>query len=129
MSKLLDANLQLQDDQTFTSTNVGEVGGSAATVDVSAIRAVPGDTPVANLVIQIEAIDTGDGNETYEIKLEFAAASGFSTVTHSVSLTISEAEAVEIPVPLLNDFARLNYTIGGTTPSLNLKGAYLTWFR
>lgn len=122
---LIDSRLEFSDAQALTataaSTNVVDLGSD---VDIG-----PGRTLWVILQLDVAADDT-DGNETYVADLETDDNSSFSSATTIASVTITRGDAAGtryvIGFPYANEqYLRLNYTLGGTTPSVTLT-AWLT---
>lgn len=133
----LDSALQLKDAGALTSTAVTQVGGVDAVIDLGSARFQKG-----TIILDISAIDTANGDESYTIDLQGSTASNFSSVhvlaraalgdstlnggaTDTVIgrrvlywdnvATITAGE----PTPLR--YLRLRVFIAGTTPSINFQ--------
>lgn len=110
----------------FEDGTVSASGNSANVVDLSSDRNVGIGEPLS-VVLAFSAVDNGEADETYQVELEtasdeaFTAPSTISTVT--VSRDLGEGKAV-LPLPAdlsADQFLRLKYTFGGTTPSATFK--------
>lgn len=119
----IDSELQLDDGHTYTSTNAGTVDSSAGIIDLGTDYA---NYPVVLAHFDISAIDTASGNETYDIQVEMASATGFSTVTSEVIERITAAGQHTYAFVPKDQYVRANFTLGGTTPSITVDYAYLT---
>lgn len=115
----LDAQLLYSDAQALVATAV-----STNIVDHGADRNLGIGEPLAIVVIVDVALDRTTGDETYAVTLQTddnAAFSSATTVTGPVSLlTYAAGTKFIIPVPpdtLMERFSRLNYTLGGITPT------------
>ncbi len=118
---LIDSRLEFSDGQALTgsaaSTNIVDLGQDR---DIG-----PGRTLYLVLTVDVAA-DTANGNETYAVALETDSSAAFSSETVLVSRTIAAADLSQgsqhvIPVTLTNErFLRVNYTLGGTTPSVTV---------
>jgi hypothetical protein len=82
------------------------------------------------VVVEVAADDT-TGDETYVVDLETDDNSGFSSATTIATLTIARGTAAGskffffVPADTsAEQFLRLNYTLGGTTPTVTVS-AYL----
>lgn len=118
-----DAQNMYSDDQNLTST-----GASTNLIDHRiAIRNLGIGTPLA-LVIVVQAIDASSGDETYVAQLQSDDNAGFSSPTSwEPSITIPRGSAVGTkfvrfltPDTLSERYSRVNFTLGGTTPSITI---------
>lgn len=118
---ILDSQLTLSDAQALTATAV-----STNVIDLSADRDIGAGEPLAVVVTVDTAADTASGNETYQVDLQTDDNSGFSSATVIASRAIAGAALTAgaifvIPIPHDNErYLRLNYTLGGTTPSVTV---------
>ncbi len=123
---LIDSRLEFSDGQALTAS-----AASTNIVDLGQDRDIgPGRTLYLVLTVDVAA-DGTTGNETYAVALETDSAADFSSATVLVSRTIAAADLAAgsqhvIPVTLTNErYLRVNYALGGTTPSVTLN-AWLT---
>ena len=114
----------------FEDGTVSASGASTNVVDLSSDRNVGIGEPLS-VVLAFSAIDNADADETYQVTIETASDEAFtvpSTIsTVTVDRDLGEGRAV-LPLPAdlsADQFLRLQYTFGGTTPSATLK-AFLT---
>ena len=122
---ILDKEQQFSDSQALSgagavvSTNV---------LDSKIARDLFGGEPLTVLINVEVAADLADGNETYVFELQMDTVEGFGSATSVVSRTIAKeiltaGSLHTIPVPLeldVEQFLRINYTLGGTTPSITV---------
>lgn len=111
------------DGQNLTST-----GASTNVLDHKvAIRNLGIGRPLA-LVITVQAIDASSADETYVAQLQTDDSAGFGSPTSwEPSITIPRASAVGTkfvraitPDALSERYSRVNFTLGGTTPSITI---------
>ena len=124
-SYALDDDSIIVSAQTVTSDTAGTVGGSAAFFDFGADWNKLG---ARTFVFDLGAIDIANADETYELQLEFAAASNFSTVLGECIRTIASTDANKqitfILAPLAR-YVRVYTNVGGTTPSIAINYAWI----
>lgn len=122
---LIDSRLEFSDEQALTataaSTNVIDLGSD---VDVG-----PGRPLFVVVQVDVAADDT-TGDETYVAALQTDDNASFSSATQIGSVTIAAGAAAGtryvLGFPYANErYVRLNYTLGGTTPTATLS-AWLT---
>jgi len=123
---LIDSRLEFSDAQALTetaaSTNLVDLGGDR---DIG-----PGRTLYVVLTVDVAA-DFTTGNETYAVALQTDDNVGFSSAVTLASRSIAAAALAQgsqhvIPVTLTNErYLRLNYTLGGTSPTVTVS-AWLT---
>jgi hypothetical protein len=120
---ILDAQQKFSDAQALTAT-----AASTNVIDlVSARKLFAGEDLVVVLSVDVAA-DVADANETYAFALQTDDNSAFSSPTELASRTIAGSLLTlgskhTIPVPMEKDveqYIRLNYTLGGTTPSVTV---------
>lgn len=119
---ILDAHNQFSDSQALTAT-----AASTNIIDFGADRNI-GIGEKLSAIVNIEvASDFTTGNETYVIGVETDDNSSFSSpaVLSTTTLVGSVAAGTIISIPIPADlrmerYLRLNYTLGGTTPSVTL---------
>lgn len=119
---IVDAENTYSVGQTLTATGV-----STNVIDHGSDRNIGIGEPLA-VVITVTAIDAASADETYTAQLQTDDNVGFSSPTSvGGALTIPRTTAAGtrfvIPVPpdtATERFTRLNYTLGGTTPSITL---------
>lgn len=124
---ILDSQNQYSSAQALTATAV-----STNIIDHGADRNLGIGEPLAVVVVVTVALDGTTGDETYTVTIQADDNSGFAsaaTVAPAFSLTRGAAAGTTyvIPIPpdtLTERYSRLNYTLGGTTPTGTLS-AYL----
>lgn len=116
---IIDAQLLFSDSQALTATAV-----STNVIDLSSDRNVGIGKPLAIVIVVDVALDRTTGDETYAVTLQTddnAAFSSAATVTGPVSLlqyTVGSRFVIAIPPNIDTErYLRLNYTLGGTTPT------------
>jgi len=127
----VDAQLQFSAAQALTvtaaSTNVIDTGVNFAGTEVD--RNVGIGEPMNVLICVIVAADVADGNETYQFDLQTDTVVGFGSAVVLVSRIIARALLTagsiwSIPVPAdwpqIKRYLRMNYTLGGTTPTITV---------
>jgi len=119
---ILDSFLQFSDAQALTataaSTNVVDLGGDN-NVGI-------GEPMVVAINLTVAADDT-TGDETYSVALQTDDNDAFSSATELGTATITRGDAAGskyyISVPPTESaerYLRLNFTLGGTTPTVTL---------
>lgn len=122
----VDAKLQLSDDQALTAT-----AASTNVIDLGIDRDIGRGEPMCAVITVTTAADTANADETYSFALETDDNDSFSSAT--VLATYAPAAATlaagyQFIIPLAHEnerYLRLNYTLGGTTPSVTVS-AYLS---
>jgi hypothetical protein len=121
---ILDAQLQFSADQALTTT-----AASTNVLDMLADRNLGlGSVPLAVLIVVKVATDGTTGDETYSAQLQTDDNAAFSSATSiGGAITIARGAAAgtkyAVPLPIGTDverYLRLNYTLGGTTPTATL---------
>lgn len=119
---ILDAHNLYSDAQALTTT-----AASTNIVDHGADRDIGIGEPMVVVISLDVAADAGNADETYSVDLQVDDNSGFSSATSigSVTITRGDAAGTKYYIPVKPDssfeqFSRLNYTLGGTTPSVTL---------
>jgi hypothetical protein len=120
---ILDAQQKFSDAQALTAS-----AASTNSIDLIAARDLFAGEDLVVLISVDVAADVADANETYAFALQTDDNSGFSSPTTLASRTIAGAELTAgskhtIPVPAEADveqYIRLSYTLGGTTPSITV---------
>lgn len=111
--------------QTVTTSAVGTVGGSAAFYDFGADWNQLG---ARTFIFDLGAIDNTTTDETYQLQLEYAAATNFGTVLgeciRNIAATDANKQIVFIMAPLAR-YVRCNTVTGGTTPSIVINTAWI----
>lgn len=143
-SRLIDADAQMKDVGAVTSSAAATVGSSAVAIDLT------GDSDphevYAEAYLDVSAIDTVTGDETYAIVVEGCDTEDFTTGSPDIVplgiLDLSDAAATgaapnksvdgavgQHRIPFSNvyngkayRYARLYTAVGGTTPSINYVG-------
>jgi hypothetical protein len=125
---ILDTQNQFSSNQALAATAV-----STNVIDLSEARQIQQGEQLGILLTVSTAADHTTGDETYQVDLQTDSAVGFGTLTTIQSFVIPAAQltlGARLFFPLADglasfkEFIRLNYTLGGTTPSVTLS-AYL----
>lgn len=117
----IDTRTEFSDSQALTanaaSTNVIDIGQNA--------RNIGRGNPLY-LVVQTETVaDAGNGNETYSVTLQTDDSDSFASATDLMSFDIPRGSVAGTRfvalLPQGNErYLRLNYALGGTSPSVTL---------
>lgn len=109
-----DTQLLLQDSTTKSAAY------NTPALDLGAGFAPGGLGLSVAAVVQVTALDTADGNETYNLVLQDSADNAtFAPAGAATSVTAVGATAVKGRVT--RRFVRLALTVGGTTPAITFK--------
>lgn len=110
---------------------------SAASTNVIRRKAkdISKGTPLALVIVNRTKPDQTDGNETYVAQLQMDDAVGFGSPTSvGGSITIPRTDPAGkkyvqyLPADVvLEEFLRVNYTLGGTTPSVTVDAYLVPW--
>lgn len=120
---ITDAFSLYSDAQALTGT-----AASTNLIDHLAAGHMGSGEPMA-LVLDVDvAADTASGNETYVVTLQTDDNSGFSSAATVATATIAGSALTAgsqhvLPIPPgvnVERYTRVNYTLGGTTPSVTL---------
>lgn len=124
----LDAQNLFSDAQALSSTAV-----STNVIDLGVDRDVGDGEPMCVLITVDVAADFTTGDETYQIDIQTGSTATPTTVIARRIPVVTASNATSelglgaklvIPLPKENQrFLRLNYTLGGTTPSVTLTAA------
>lgn len=135
---LIDVETVLEDGAAATTaTGVGQKDGADASVDFKNGASI-GDGPAGDssgpetlfdLLLDVISADDGDANETYVVDLELSTDAAFTSPVTALTVTITRGEAnTRRKIPGTNQIqdtiyqhARVNATLGGTTPSLTYR--------
>lgn len=119
---IMDAQHLFSDSQALTSS-----GASTNVIDLGADRNIGMGEPMCVMISLDVAADGGNSDETYTAAIQTDDNSGFSSATTLETLTITRGDAagtkyfhVFKPDSLVEQYLRINYTLGGTTPSVTL---------
>lgn len=119
---IADAQMQLSSAQALTAT-----ADSTNILDLSKARGIGVGEEMAVVITLDVAADATDGDETYTAVLKVASSAGGSYTQYGQTVTITRGDAAGkqyvLPLPkdfLDNEFAKLVYTLGGTTPSVTV---------
>lgn len=120
---ILDKELQFSDAQALTGS-----AASTSVVNLGAASKLFTGEPMAVLVTVDVAADVASGDETYAFALQTDDAVGFGSPTELVSRSIDKAlltagskHTLVVPFEAsVEQYLRLNYTLGGTTPSVTV---------
>jgi hypothetical protein len=119
---ILDSFLQFSAAQALTAT-----AASTSYIDLGVDRNVGVGTPLSVVITLDVAADATDGNETYSAALQTDSSSAFGSAVTLGTATITRGDAAGtkyiIPLPAdskADRYLRLNYTLGGTTPTVTL---------
>jgi len=125
---ILDAQNLYSDAQALTAT-----AASTNLIDHGSDRNIGiGEPLVVSLTVDVAA-DFTSANETYQFDLETDDNAAFSSATVVVSriitaavLTLGSKHAIPVPPDTrMERFSRINYTLGGTTPTVTVTAALL----
>ena len=123
---ILDSQNRFSDSQALTAT-----AASTDSIDLGFDNNVGIGEPMSVVVFLETAADDADADETYSVDLEADSVSGFGSAVVIATRAIPRGTAsgekfvLSVPADLSADqFLRLNYTLGGTTPSVTVS-AYL----
>jgi hypothetical protein len=124
----LDAQNLYSDKQSVAATAV-----STNIIDHGADRNLGIGEPLALVIVVTTVLDAGNADETYSAQLQTDDNAAFSSATSvggAVSLPRGSAAGTKFVFVLPSDtsierFTRVNYTVGGITPSGNVT-AFLT---
>ena len=117
----IDAQNLFSDSQALTAT-----AASTNLIDLGVDRDIGVGEPLAVVLTVEVAADATTGNETYQVDVETDDNSSFSSASVIARRIPTAAElalgtVMTIPLPNTNErYIRLNYTLGGTTPTLTL---------
>lgn len=117
-SSLQDELLLLQAAGTFTAT------GNGAALDLGAAFAPGGGGLPCQCAVQVTAIDTTDGNETYKFKLQDSPDNAAWT-DRTPDTAATAVGACVVQGFIVQRYVRLVRTLAGTTPSITIGNAYL----
>lgn len=116
----LDAQTLLSDAQAITAD-----AASTNLIDLGAIRQLGKGEPLAVFITVDVAADATTGDETYSFEVQTDDAAAFGSQTTLIDQDIPRAflvagRLIVIPLPIerLERFLRLNYDVGGTTPTI-----------
>lgn len=116
----IDSRLEFSDAQALTTT-----AASTNSIDLSSDRDVGPGRPMWVVISVDVAADDTTGDETYVVDLQTDDNSAFSSATSIAQITIARGTVAGtkfvIGWPYANEqHVRLNYTLGGTTPTVTL---------
>jgi len=117
----LDSLLKFSDAQALTATAV-----STNVVPLSLDRDIGIGEPMAIVITVGVSADIANADETYQFQLQTDDNDAFSSATVIGDVTVAAAsltagDKVVIPIGHSNEaFLRLNYVLGGTTPSVTV---------
>ncbi|HXH24038.1 MAG TPA: hypothetical protein VNI78_02240 [Vicinamibacterales bacterium] len=122
---LLDAQTLLSDAQAVSADAV-----STNIIDLGAVRQIGDGNPLAIVICVDVAADATTGDETYSFEVQTDDNSGFASPTTLIDqdipravLTAGSIHVIPLPTgsnPRLERYLRLNYDVGGTTPSITV---------
>ncbi len=107
----LDADLQLMDSQT-----IAETGDSEGVIDHGAGFA-PEPDAVMRLELEVEALDTGDENETYEVDVQ-ESDDDDTYVSTGLKFAVEAVGQISKAFGQTKRYTKLVWTLAGTTPSV-----------
>jgi len=119
---ILDAQNQFSDSQALTAT-----AASTNLIDLGLDRNIGLGEQLA-VVVNVEvAADDTNSDETYSVAIEADDNASFSSATSVASFSIARGTAAGtqfvqvLPMDLTTErYIRINYTLGGTTPSVTV---------
>ena len=122
---MTDAQLLFSDAQAITAD-----AASTNLIDLGAVRQIGQGEPMGIAILVDVAADSTTGDETYEFELQTDDNAAFSSATEVLAQAITAARLTAgslhvIPLspsilPLLERYIRLNYDVGGTTPTITV---------
>lgn len=119
---ILDAQNQYSNAQALTAS-----AASDNLIDHQKDRDLGIGEPIALIVTVGVAADGTTGDETYSVALQVASDAAFTSPVSLGSFSIPRGTAAGskfvLPVPpdtSFDEFSRVNYTLGGTTPSITV---------
>lgn len=117
---LIDKRSEFSVAQALTAT-----GASTSFVDLGEDRDIGVGEPLYWVILLTVGADSTDGNETYGADLQTDDNTSFSSPTAIATQTITRGTAAGIMLvlgfPYANErYLRVNYTLGGTTPSVTV---------
>lgn len=121
-SKTFDIKLLLKDAGAVTADAAGTVAAAAKVLDLGDAAYV-GDGVQA--VIDVSALDTSSGDETYDVMIQGATDAAFTTPVALAKRTIKNTGRHDLPFSnAMPDGTYLRYLrtfidVAGTTPSIN----------
>jgi hypothetical protein len=123
---ILDAQNEFSDAQALTAT-----AASTNLIDLGSDGNLGIGEPMAVVLLVDVAADDSDADETYSVAIQTDDNSSFSSAATVGTITITRGDAAGTKyVALLpkdtsmERYVRLNYTLGGTTPTVTVS-AYL----
>lgn len=118
----IDALHLMSDSQALTAT-----AASTNVIDLANDSNIGIGEPMAVVVTVEVAADNTTGDETYSVALQTDDNGSFSSastlLTRSIAAGAAAGSKIVIPVPAdtgAERYLRLNYTLGGTTPSVTV---------
>ena len=126
----IDKLLELDDGGTVASSvgdNFGEVSAAAAFVDLGVDFE---RNPELVITFDITSLDFTTTNETYTLKVEFSDTNVFTIIQSSQQVIIDPSvdagpQRHELVCKAENQFVRITWVLGGTTPILTPQRAYI----
>lgn len=120
---ILDLQNTFSDAQALTVT-----AASTNILDLGPARQIPEGEAMGLLITVDVAADGTTTNETYQVDIETDDNASFSSATVVLSQVLTYAQLtvgakIFLPLPQLvlwERYVRLNFTLGGTTPSVTL---------
>jgi hypothetical protein len=119
---LLDAQLQFSAAQAITADAV-----STNVIDLGVARQLGIGSQLGILICVIVAADATTGDETYSFEIQTDDNSAFSSATTlsdtdipRAQLTLGSRHFISLPRAGLERYLRLNYDVGGTTPTITV---------
>ena len=123
----IDGQLLFSDAQALTST-----GASTNVIDLSIDRNIGVGESMA-VVVQLDvAADDANSDETYSVAVQTDTVENFASPTELGTITITRGDAAGTRYTFLipkdttpERYLRLNYTLGGTTPSVTVTSFFV----
>lgn len=126
---IVDNQLTFSDVQVLTGT-----AASTNSIDLGSIRQIGVGYPMAILVTVGVSADFTTTDETYSINIQTDDNSAFSSpatvstnVITAANLTAGSIAVIAVPTSGLERFVRVNYVLGGTTPSVTVSAFLLPY--
>jgi hypothetical protein len=116
----IDSLLLFSDAQALTAT-----AASTNVIDLSQDRDIGVGEPMSVVLVLDVGADATTGDETYSVAIQTDDADTFGSASTLGTFTITRGTAAgtlfEFPLPDTNErYLRLNYTLGGTTPTVTV---------
>lgn len=118
---MIDSQQLFSNEQVLTASTA-----STNVIDLGVSRDIGRGEPMAIVVVANVSADAASGNETYQVNVQTDDNEAFSSATTLTQNPIDRDDLIAgsrhvIPLGFKNErYLRLNYALGGTTPSVTL---------